>query len=160
MTPNTFVPSATTKCCSTFDEKLIQHFFVQNQEKCHLIALTYSSIASAAPFRICRPGKLAPLILVSAVKGIKVAPNSAISRPRKPYFSFAKITILRPSGVSSASEASCAASANVSILTPSAGINSVACRLPKVIVPVLSNNKTSISPAASTARPDKAMTLA
>ena len=68
--------------------------------------------------------------------------------------------MLRPSGVSSASEASWAASASCSIVTPAAGRNSVACRLPRVIVPVLSSRRTSTSPAASTARPDIATTLA
>ena len=38
-------------------------------------------------------------------------------------------------------------------------MNSVAWRLPKVIVPVLSSSKVSTSPAASTARPDIARTL-
>ena len=36
----------------------------------------------------------------------------------------------------------------------------VACRFPSVIVPVLSSSSTSTSPAASTARPDVAITLA
>ena len=35
----------------------------------------------------------------------------------------------------------------------------MACRLPKVIVPVLSSSSVSTSPAASTARPDMASTL-
>ncbi len=68
--------------------------------------------------------------------------------------------MLRPSGVSSASEASCAASASVRSSTPRAGIKSDAWRLPSVIVPVLSNSNTSTSPAASTARPLVAMTFA
>ena len=38
-------------------------------------------------------------------------------------------------------------------------MNSVAMRLPRVIVPVLSSSKTSTSPAASTARPLIASTL-
>ena len=67
--------------------------------------------------------------------------------------------MLRPSGVSSASEASWAASARSRSLTPGAGTNSVAWRLPSVIVPVLSSSSTSTSPAASTARPDMAMTF-
>ena len=65
----------------------------------------------------------------------------------------------RPSGVSSASEASCAASASSCSLTPRSGLNSVACRLPSVMVPVLSSSSVSTSPAASTARPDIASTL-
>ena len=39
------------------------------------------------------------------------------------------------------------------------GRNAVAWRLPSVIVPVLSSSSTSTSPAASTARPDMAITL-
>ena len=65
----------------------------------------------------------------------------------------------RPSGVSSASEAIWAASASSCSLTLRSGLNSVACRLPSVMVPVLSSNSVSTSPAASTARPDKASTL-
>ena len=65
----------------------------------------------------------------------------------------------RPSGVSSASDANCAASANSCSLTPRTGLNSVAWRLPSVMVPVLSSSKVSTSPAASTARPDMASTL-
>ena len=43
--------------------------------------------------------------------------------------------------------------------TPGTAMNSVACRLPSVIVPVLSSSSMSTSPAASTARPDMASTL-
>ena len=68
--------------------------------------------------------------------------------------------MLRPSGVSSASEASCAASASSSSLMPGAGRKLAAWRLPRVMVPVLSSSSTSTSPAASTARPEVAMTLA
>ena len=45
-------------------------------------------------------------------------------------------------------------------MTPGAGWNATAWRLPSVIVPVLSSSSTSTSPAASTARPDMAITLA
>ena len=77
-----------------------------------------------------------------------------------PYFSFARTTIDRPSGVSSASDASCAASASsASRDARQRGMNSVACRLPSVMVPVLSSSSVSTSPAASTARPDIASTL-
>ena len=65
----------------------------------------------------------------------------------------------RPSGVSSGSEASCAASASSLSLTPGRGTNSDACRLPSVMVPVLSSSSVSTSPAASTERPDMASTL-
>src|SRR5579864_1598210 len=74
-------------------------------------------------------------------------------------FSFASTTIERPSGVSSASDASCAASASSRSVTPGSGTNSEACRLPNVIVPVLSSSSVCTSPAASTARPDIARTL-
>ena len=73
--------------------------------------------------------------------------------------SLASTTIERPSGVSSASEASCAASASSSSLWPAAGMNADAMRLPSVIVPVLSSSSVWTSPAASTARPLIASTL-
>ena len=82
-----------------------------------------------------------------------------MSRPRMPYFSFASTTMERPSGVSSASEASCAASASSFSVTPLTGRKAVAWRLPRVMVPVLSSSSVSTSPAASTARPDMASTL-
>ena len=65
----------------------------------------------------------------------------------------------RPSGVSSARDASCAALASSSSLWPSTGQNVDAIRLPRVIVPVLSSSKVCTSPAASTARPDMASTF-
>src|SRR5579859_7623756 len=83
-----------------------------------------------------------------------------MSRSRMPYFSFASTTMLRPSGVSSAKDEICAASARAFSSTPLTGKKAVACRLPSVIVPVLSSSSTSTSPAASTARPDTAITLA
>jgi len=52
-------------------------------------------------------------------------------------FVLARTAMDRPSGVSSANEANCAASASSSTLTPGAGTNSVAMRLPNVMVPVL-----------------------
>ena len=64
-----------------------------------------------------------------------------MSRLRMPYFSLASTTIERPSGVSSASEASCAASASSCSVTPRTGRNAVAWRLPSVMVPVLSSSK-------------------
>ena len=95
---------------------------------------------------------------VVAVKGMKSASTSASVRSRIPN-SFASTTIDRPSGVSSASEASWATSASSRSSMPSATMSSLACRLPRVIVPVLSRRRTSTSPAASTARPDSASTL-
>ena len=52
-----------------------------------------------------------------------------------------------------------AASASCSGVTPPTGMNSLACRLPMVIVPVLSSSSVLTSPAASTARPDRASTF-
>ena len=117
-------------------------------------------MALAAPLRIARSPILIPLIRVCAVNGTKVAFKVAILRSRKSNLFLASTTILRPSGVSSASEASCATSANSFSLTPAAGTKAEAWRLPNVIVPVLSSNNTSTSPAASTARPEVAITLA
>ena len=99
-----------------------------------------------------------PLILVSALKGTKLDSWEDMSCSRTPNC-FASTTIERPSGVSSAIEASCAASASSSSLTPGIGVNSVASRLPRVIVPVLSSSSVSTSPEASTARPESASTL-
>ena len=81
-----------------------------------------------------------------------------MSCSRMPYC-LASTTIERPSGVSSASEASCATSASSASVTPGIGMNSDASRLPIVIVPVLSSSSTSTSPEASTARPESASTL-
>ena len=69
------------------------------------------------------------------------------------------MTIERPSGVSSASDESWAASASSLSSTPSTVTNSDAWRLPSVIVPVLSSSSTSTSPEASTERPDIASTF-
>ena len=99
-----------------------------------------------------------PLIRVEAEKGMNSCSWPASSRSRMPK-SFARTTIDRPSGVSSASEASCATSASSCWSTPLTGMNSAAWRLPSVIVPVLSSRSTSTSPEASTARPDIASTL-
>ena len=54
----------------------------------------------------------------------------------------------------------CAAWASCSSVTPGTGRKAVAWRLPRVIVPVLSSSKVSMSPATSTARPDLAITFA
>ena len=112
--------------------------------------------ASPAPLRILRSGRSTPLMRVCAVNGVKCIPSGASSldpmvRPRKPNFSLASTTIERPSGVSSARDASWAASANSRGFTSPTGRNSTAWRLPSVMVPVLSSSSTSTSPAASTA---------
>ena len=106
------------------------------------------------------PSTSMPLIRVCGRERRRGARAAAPSRGRGcRSCSLASTTIERPSGVSSASEASCAASASSRSLTPGSGTNSVAWRLPSVIVPVLSSSSVSTSPAASTARPDMASTL-
>jgi len=71
----------------------------------------------------------------------------------------ANTTIDRPSGVSSARLESWAASARADASTPGTAANCAACRLPSVMVPVLSSSSVLTSPAASTARPLIASTL-
>ena len=99
-----------------------------------------------------------PLMRVVAEKGTNSASIDESSCSRTPNC-LARTTIERPSGVSSASDESCAASARSCASTPGAGMNSTASRLPSVIVPVLSSRSTSMSPEASTARPERASTL-
>ena len=120
---------------------------------------TQPVIAPAAPLRSCvPPGRSTPLIRVCAVNGTKCAPGRS-DRSRSPYSVLARTTTLRPSGVSSASDASWAASATSLSSAPPTGRNSTACRLPRVMVPVLSSSRVLTSPAASTARPLMASTL-
>ena len=121
--------------------------------------LANAMTASTAPLRMRTPSTSIPLIRVCAENGTKLALSGAISRARSAYFSLARTTIERPSGVSSDSEAIWAASASSAASTPGSAINSVAWRLPSVMVPVLSRSNVSTSPAASTARPDIAKTL-
>jgi hypothetical protein len=77
-----------------------------------------SSTASTAPLRIDEPSDIDAAHAVCAVNGTKLALQARMSRSRMPYFSLASTTIERPSGVSSASEASCAASASSASVTP------------------------------------------
>ncbi len=118
-----------------------------------------AAMASGEPLRNrCRPMSM-PLIRVCAEKETNLASGiSAIERPRKPCF-LARMTMLRPSGVSSAKDANWARSARVSRVTPGAGMKRTAWRSPRVMVPVLSSRSTSMSPAASTARPLMARTF-
>ena len=58
------------------------------------------------------PSISTPLIGSGPRRGRSARSSGAMSRPRRPYFSLASTTIERPSGVSSASEASWAASAS------------------------------------------------
>ena len=117
-------------------------------------------IASNAPLRICVPSaRSTPEQLVSAVNWIIRAPAVWRLRIRTPD-SRPNSTIDLPSGVSSESEANRQVVTNSRGPTPGAEWNFVALRLPIVIVPVLSSNSVSISPAVSTALPDFVITLA
>ena len=125
-------------------------------------ASTCLRMASTAPLRSWRVLPSAcctsiPLMRVCAVKATSVvAPTKGVAA-----LSFcASVTILRPSGVSSAVDACMAHRASMASVTPGAGRKLDAWRLPCVMVPVLSSISTSTSPAASTARPDVAITLA
>lgn len=89
---------------------------------------------------------------MTAAKGMTFAPAGT---PATWPAARASSTMDRPSGVSSPRDAMRAASGR----RPVAGTASVAVRLPKAIVPVLSRSGVSMSPAASTARPDVAGTL-
>ena len=111
------------------------------------------STASTAPLINDRSPILRPDTRVCEVKGIASAPAGMASP------SPASTTIERPSGVSSARLASRAEAASVAASIPVSGRKALAWRSPMVIVPVLSSSSTSISPAASTARPDLASTL-
>ena len=77
----------------------------------------------AAPLRYRSPSISTPLMRVWAVKGTNGACGFGRSRPRRPNC-LASTTMLRPSGVSSARDASCAASASSFASTPGAGMNS------------------------------------
>ena len=101
-----------------------------------------------------------PLMRVLALNARNTAWSAATSRSRMLKRCLASTTIERPSGVSSAIDASWATSASCCSVTPGAGRKAEAWRLPSVMVPVLSSSRTSTSPAASTARPDVAMTFA
>ena len=122
-------------------------------------ASTNLRTASAAPLRRRRPSRSTPLMRVCAEKRWNSCVHSARSRPRSWKRCFASTTMERPSGVSSANDASCATSASSCSFTPGAAWNAEACRSPSVIVPVLSSSNTFTSPAASTARPDVAITF-
>ena len=157
MTPRTSVPSATTSgveparaICRRRRRARAGRFPEVRRPAPHESAGALADLAR-------RPSR-GPDIRVVAENGMnsRFAPRS---RSRMLNRSLARTTIERPSGVSSASEASWAASATSSSVWPPAGMNSDAMRLPSVIVPVLSRRSVWTSPAASTARPLIASTL-
>mmetsp|Transcript_6603 Transcript_6603/g.27384 ORF Transcript_6603/g.27384 Transcript_6603/m.27384 type:complete len:543 (-) Transcript_6603:997-2625(-) len=156
-TPSTCTPSATTS-------GVLPRRAASSSADCTLAgqrppsASTWARTALPAPLRIWRVPRSTPLMRVCAVNGMN-SPGS-LAAAAGPKRRSASATMLRPSGVSSAREARRAASANRASLAPSTGQNASAWRLPSVMVPVLSSSSTSTSPAASTARPEVAMTLA
>ena len=90
---------------------------------------------------------------------MNLALSSVMSRPRMPYFSLASTTMERPSGVSSASEASCAASASSCSLTPRKRLELGGLAVAERDGAGLVEQKGVDVAAASTARPDIASTL-
>ncbi len=113
------------------------------------------SIASAAPLRSRRPSRSTPLMRVCAENGMNVACSAcdvALAQVRTALGQHHDAAPFRRL-VGQRRRAAPHRPARAR-LTPCAGMNAVACRLPSVIVPVLSSSSTSTSPAASTARPD------
>ena len=109
-------------------------------------------IASAAPLRIERPSRSTPLIRVSAVNGTSVAARRRRARAGRSAPSRAR----RSSGPRASRRRGSRAARRRRARAPrrpGSGRNSVAWRLPSVIVPVLSSSSVEQSPAASTARP-------
>ena len=131
-----------------------------------MIALVEGAQRQKTPNEIALNILLAGLTIVFLLAVVTLQPFAIYSNAPQTIFVLVSLlvcliptTIERPSGVSSASDDNCAASANSVSSTPGKGINAVACRLQSVIVPVLSNRSVFTSPAASTARPDIASTL-
>ncbi len=153
-TPSTRVPSATT---SGVAPRLATSSTALRTSR-GSAPPTCLVIVSDAPLRIARSPTSMPLMRVCAENAMKVAPSG--TSIAAPYLLLPSATIDLPSGVSSASDDRVAAFASSASVTPLAGMNAVAWRLPWVIVPVLSSRSTSTSPAASTARPEVASTLA
>ena len=86
---------------------------------------------------------------VWAVKGTKWEPAGGVTADRlRPW---TRATMLLPSGVSSATDASAARRPTSASEYAPIGMNAVARRLPIVMVPVLSSKSVSTSPATSTA---------
>ena len=114
-TPSTSGPSVTTsgvppepEMLSTISARLWGTGRLHVHEDAHGLGGAFADAARG----LAVPGaKSTPLIRVCAVKGTNCAWGAARSRPRRSNFSLASTAMLRPSGVSSASEASCAASA-------------------------------------------------
>ncbi len=163
MTPRTRAPSVSSRATSSGVPPACEIVSVSSCASGVTVpprSSTQATTEPVAPLRTLRPSTSTPDMRVWAVKATHSAPvSSPWWRSRRPYFSLASTTMERPSGVSSASDDSWAASATSASVVPRTGTNSEAWRLPRVMVPVLSSSSVETSPAASTARPDIARTL-
>ncbi len=129
--------------------------------RCRRARARMLSMASAAPLRICRPSKFdaahprlrgegnerrAQFVHVAAAQAVLLLGQHDDAAAFRRFVGQRR----QLRGVGQI------------VLTPRRrpAMNSTAWRLPSVIVPVLSSSSTSTSPAASTARPDMAITLA
>ncbi len=134
MTPSAFPFFATTSGVPPAREIVSTASFRFSDTVSPLVSM-YLYIASAAPFRTRISPYSTPLIRVWLVNGMNSisGPDSVSPTvlPLRLYFSFASTTILRPSGVSSASEASWAFSARSVTSIPSTGMNSVGLPVPE-----------------------------
>ena len=120
------------------------------------LSRTHCMTAAAAPLRICRPpSRSTPLIRVWAVNATKCAvrqlarvPLAQAVRGLGQHDDRAALRGL----VGQAGQLGGVGQLGVG-RRPATGMNSAACRLPRVMVPVLSSSRVFTSPAASTARP-------
>ena len=129
---------------------------------CPPLSRTHFITAAAAPLRICRPpSRSTPLIRVCAVNATKCAvlssPGSPLAQPVRGLGEDDDGASLGGL-VGEAGQLGGVGQLRVGS-RPATGRNSAACRLPSVMVPVLSSSSVFTSPAASTARPDMASTL-
>ena len=162
--PTIFRSSHTARGVAPFEATLSTRF-LRSPGMSPLLSVTNFTMASAAPFRMRRPsGRSTPLMRVCAVKAIDTAsrgrgvgPCGWLTGTRSCCSN--NFTMLFPSGVWSAADASAASRATSSTEWEPTGMNLVAWRLPMVIVPVLSRSTTSMSPANSTALPLLAIML-
>ncbi len=158
ITPNTFSFWLTTSGVPPSEEISLTLSWV-SVGKLLPAFVTRFLIESKAPLRIFIPSMSIPLLLVSAVNAMNFT-LSLCSTGFLILFVAASSMIDFPSGVSSAIEDKTQASINTASSTFFSGQNEVAFLLPMVMVPVLSNNNVSRSPAVSTALPLLVITFA
>ena len=116
-------------------------------------------MASNAPLRIWRPLKSMPDMRVCAENGTNTASCAPNSRPADAELLLGEHDDRPPFGRLVGQRGELRRVGQRRIADADAGRNSVAWRLPSVIVPVLSSSSVSTSPAASTDGPDIASTL-